>query len=173
LRAVSPADTTRDVSQSLEETQSSTPWWSLERAYESGLSGTAEALFPRSDTAPDFQDTDLIARSFAYVASLPPPQRKLLKLLFIAVELCAPVLAPGLRRFSRRTPERRRADVNGWLVSWVYPLRLLGDGLKTTLQMIYLSHPSAVAHIGEYKVSTVPGDAFQVAVRGTAEVPSP
>ena len=159
--------------QSADTPASARDWWGLEGAYEAGLRGAAEALFPRSEFAPDFEDTQLIPRSLEYVGALPPPQRKLLKVLFIALELCAPLLAPGFRRFSRRTPERRRAAVNGWLDSWFYPLRLLGDALKATLQMIYLSHPAAVAHIGEYKVSSVPGDGFDVPIRGTAEVEAP
>jgi hypothetical protein len=161
------------VSDLTPDADSTTDRWGMERAYRSGLCGAAEALFPLSDAAPDFEDTQLIPRSLAYVDSLPPPQRKLLKLLFVAIEICAPVLSPGLRRFSRRSIERRRENVNAWRVSWVYPIRLLGDAVKTTLQMIYLSHPATVAHIGEYKVSAVPGDSFQVAVRGSAEVPAP
>lgn len=146
---------------------------SFERAYLRGLQASAEALFPLNDSTPDHAGTELVRRSSEYVGALPPAQRKLLKLLFVVVELCAPVFSPGLRRFSRRSEETRRRNVRSWQESWCYPLRLLGDALKATLQMIYLSHPSVVAHIGEYKVCEVPGDSFIVPVRGSASVPAP
>ncbi|MFT6397696.1 MAG: hypothetical protein ACJAYU_002451 [Bradymonadia bacterium] len=148
-------------------------WWILEGSYRSGLAGAAEALFPPSDTAPDYQGTELILRTTRYVGRLPPPQRKLVKLLFIATELLAPILSPGIRRFSRRKPDRRRANVNKWRTSWFYPARLLADALKATLQMVYLSHPAVLEHIGEYKVSANREDTFRVEIRGSAAVECP
>lgn len=147
--------------------------FTFEGAYSRGLRAAAEALFPLSDSAPDHAQTDLVRRSTEYVERLPPTQRQLLKLLFVAVELCAPIFSPGLRPFSRRSEETRRKNVSSWQSSWCYPLRLLGDALKATLQMIYLSHPAVVAHIGEYKVCAVPEDTFVVDIRGTAKVPAP
>ncbi len=148
-------------------------WWILEGSYRAGLAAAAEALFPPSDTAPDYEATELIPRATRYVERLPPPQRKLLKLLFIGTEFLALVLSPGFRRFSRRKPDRRRRNVNNWRTSWFYPARLLSDALKATLQMVYLSHPAVVAHIGEYKVSSNDEDVFPMEIRGSAAVECP
>jgi len=71
--------------------------------------------------------------------------------MFIAVELGAPLLALGLRRFSKRTPEVRLANIRRWRASRWYLFRVIGDSLKAVLTMMYLSHPLVIAHLGAFK----------------------
>jgi hypothetical protein len=124
----------------------------IERRVEDGIRGAAEGLFPENDFgAPDFRDTDLVRRTREWMDELPPPQRRLLVLLFFTVELLTPILLFVPRRFSRLTPERRAEAVRRWRRSRFFFLRLLGDALKASTTMIYMSHPSVVAHIGEYR----------------------
>lgn len=147
--------------------QSETPrdWGPLEGSYERALEASCEAVFPPNELgAPDWQQTDLVGRTRGYVQGLPPAQRKLLKLMFIGVELVGWLLSPG-RRFSKRPLEDRTRALERWRGSGILPLRLLGDALKSSLQMIYLSHPDVVRHIGEYKVWRHPDDEFEVEVR--------
>src|SRR5260221_2911307 len=105
---------------------------------EAGLAATAEALFPENDYgAPDHRTTDLVRRMQEYWDDLPPSQRKLLVLLFALVELAAPILLLGFRRFSRMSALDREQAVRRWRQSRALPLRLLGDALKATTTMIY------------------------------------
>ena len=70
---------------------------------------------------------------------------------YLMSELLAPFLLFVPARFSRLTPERRAQAVRRWRRSRFFFLRLLGDALKASTTMIYMSHPSVVAHIGEYR----------------------
>lgn len=145
-------------------------WGPLERAFADGLHASCEALYPSTDSdAPDWEDTDLVRRTASYVDGLPPDQRRLLKLLFIGVELLSLLLAP-LRRFSRRPLAVRTRAIARWRASGILPLRLLGDALKSAVQMVYLSHPAVVRYAGEYKVWAHPADTFEIDVRGTADM---
>jgi hypothetical protein len=136
------------------------------RRAEEGLAATAEALFPVNDHgAPDFRTTELVRRMYDYWDELPKPQRRLLVLLFALVELAAPLLVLGFRRFSRLPAPRREAAVRAWRRSRVLPLRLLGDALKASTTLIYMSHPAALAHIGMYSACARPADLLPVAVR--------
>ncbi len=142
----------------------------FEQIASAGLGATAEALFPPNDGGyPDCEDTDLVARTAAWIQSLPEAQRFQLTLLYFGVEVLTPVLRPfgagGPWRFSARTLEQRAQVIAGWRGSWVYPLRLFADALKTSVTMIYLAHPAVVRHIGEYKPWAHPDDAFEVDVR--------
>ena len=114
-----------------------------------GLQAVAEALFPANDYgAPDFAATDLVPRTLGYLEELPLRQRRLLLLLFAAVELASPFLIPGFRRFSRLPVERRERAVRAWRGSSFLPVRILGDALKATTTLLYMSHPVALAYIG-------------------------
>jgi hypothetical protein len=141
----------------------------FERSMLSGLSGTAEALFPENDYgAPDHRTTDLVPRTLEYLAELPVSQRRLLTTLFVLVELAAPFLIVGFRRFSRLSSDRRVNSVRAWRRSRVLPLRLLGDALKATMTLVYMSHPLALAYVGAFAASPRPLDRLQVPVRADA-----
>jgi hypothetical protein len=136
------------------------------RSAEAGLRASAEALFPENDYgAPDFRATDLVGRTIEYLDALPAEQRRLIVLLFAFVELGALFLVFGFRRFSRIPVARREAIVRAWRRSRLLPLRLLGDALKATTTMIYMSHPAALAYVGVYSACERPGDALRVEVR--------
>ncbi|MCB9662973.1 MAG: hypothetical protein H6732_02590 [Alphaproteobacteria bacterium] len=120
------------------------------RAWKAGLEALAEALFPEGDPAvPGFETTELVPRMEAYVDSLPPSQRPLVALLFVAVDRLAPLLAPLGPRLGRRPPARRLAVVEGWRGSRIWPLRVLGNAVKASLSMIYFSHPAVFEATGE------------------------
>lgn len=141
-------------------------WGPLEGAYQRAVRASAEAVFPPSSIgAPDWQQTALEPRVRRYVDALPPQQRKLVKLMFIGVEVGALVLSPGLRFFSRRPLAVRTANLARWRASRILPMRLLGEALKATLQMIYLADPAVMRYIGEYKTWALPGDPWDVDIR--------
>ena len=108
------------------------------------IEASSEALFPANAIgAPDYQATDMVRRTVEYLTLLPRPQRRLLLMLFIVVEFGTPVLTLGFRRFSRLPVERRELVVRNWRRSRFLSLRLLGDALKATMTMLYMSHPLA------------------------------
>ncbi len=114
-----------------------------------GFTAVAEALYPINDLgAPDWRDADMVARADRWLDALPPAPRALVIVAFAAVELGAPVLAPGSRRLSRLPPERRAALIRRWRVSPIPSLKLVGEALKQATTMIYLSHPAVHAHLG-------------------------
>jgi hypothetical protein len=122
----------------------------FDRIMLAGLAATAEGLFPENDFgAPDWKTTELVSRSLDYIRELPPPQRRLLWLLFFAVELLAPFLLLTPQRFSKLSSRRRASAVRRWRRSSLFLLRVLGDALKASTTMMYMSHPSVVAHIDE------------------------
>jgi hypothetical protein len=139
---------------------------------ERGIAGAAEALFPENDLgAPDWREARVVERMLGYLDELPPRPRRMLLFLFGFVELAAPLLVPGLHRFSRLSRERRTEAIRRWRASRLYALRLIGDGLKMTLTMTYLSHPSVERHIGQYKTCVNPDDPHSTEIRpGALEV---
>jgi len=124
-----------------------------------GLAAVAEAMFPPNDLgAPDWQDAEVVRRTLLYAEALPPAQGRLILALFLFVELAAPLLIPGLRRFSCVPLARRTAAIRRWRGSRFQPFRLLGDAIKASMTMMYMSHPKVSAYIGEYKTCARPGD---------------
>jgi hypothetical protein len=141
----------------------------LERRLLDGIRAASEGLFPVNDLgAPDWRDTEMVQRTRDYIAELPPPQRRLLVFLFVFVELAAPLLLLTPNRFSRLAPERRAQAVRRWRTSRIFLLRLLGDALKASTTMMYMSHPRVVAHIQEYRICEHPADSIQYPQRPSA-----
>jgi hypothetical protein len=129
-----------------------------------GITATAEALFPENDFgAPDWKDTDLVKRMRAYLDVLPRPQRRLLLLLYVVVELVAPLFVPAFGRFSRMPAERRTEAIRGWRRARFILFRYLGDALKASMTMMYMSHPKVSAYIGEHKSCARPADRAAIA----------
>jgi hypothetical protein len=121
----------------------------LFRYAEAGLSATAEALFPvNAEGAPDYRTTELVARMLDYWRLLPARQRRLFLALFAFVELAAPFLIPGFSRFSGLPVKAREEAVRRFRRSEVMPLRLVGDALKASTTMMYMSHPAALTFVG-------------------------
>ena len=136
------------------------------RIAEDGLRATVEALYPVNDYgAPDWRATEMVPRTLEYWGELPPRQRRLLMALFVLVELGATLFLFGFRRFSRHPVSRRERAVRDFRGSWLLPLRTLGDALKASTTVIYMSHPAVLAHIGMYTACEHPDDPFPVLVR--------
>jgi hypothetical protein len=134
-----------------------------------GLRATAEALYPVNDYgAPDWQTTEMVARTLEYWGELPPKQRLQLMALFVLIELGSTLFLFGFKRFSRHSVTRREQAVRRFRRSWLLPLRTLGDALKASTTVIYMSHSSVLAHIGMYSVCEHPDDPFPVLVRPDA-----
>lgn len=134
-----------------------------------GIEAACEALFPANDLgAPDFRATDMVERMTKYIDDLPAAQGRLVRALFIAIELGCLLLPPRFRRFSNIEAEQRAALVRGFRRSRFQPFRVLGDALKATTTVIYLSHPAAVAYLGSYKTCDRPGDSLPFPVRPDA-----
>ena len=92
----------------------------------------------------------------------------MLYLLFTAVEFGAPILAGAWSWFSGLPVAKRTATMHRWRESRVFLIRIIGDGLKITLTMMYLSHPKVARYIGTYKSCARPGDHFDVPIRSDA-----
>jgi hypothetical protein len=138
-------------------------WW---RVAERCVAGAAEAMFPENSLgAPDWREARVVERMIEHLHELPPRPRRMLLFLFGFVELAAPLLVPGLHRFSRLSVARRTRAIRRWRASRLYPFRLVGDGLKMTLTMIYLAHPAVARHMGEYKTCSNPFDPHPVEIR--------
>jgi len=136
------------------------------RPLTAGVAAASEATFPQNAIgAPDWKSTDMVRRTFEYLDELPPPQRRLLEALFIFVELATVVLAGRFRRFSKLPVEVRTAAIRRWRASRWLAFRLLGDAIKATMTMIYMSHPSVIRYIEEYRCCARPLDPLKIPVR--------
>jgi len=125
---------------------------SLTRVALRGFAAAAEALYPENDLgAPDWRDTEMVARAERWFVALPPKPRALLLALFSGLELGTPLLGRRWRAFSRLPVLERTALVRRWRASSIAPLKLLGDSIKSATSMIYLSHPAALRHVGQLK----------------------
>jgi hypothetical protein len=134
------------------------------------IAAACEAMFPKNTIgAPDYTDSDLIARTWSYIGMLPSTQRTLITLLFMFLELFAPMLAGKLGRYSRLDLEARCEVIRRFRGSSLYLLKLMGDSVKGILTMIYMAHPSVVRHIGQYSACDH-ADGFAVEVRKDALV---
>lgn len=141
----------------------------IARQLVTGITAASEGLFPPNDFgAPDYRDTQMVQRTLAYLQELPPPQRRLLTLLFIAVEWLAPLLLLFPRRFSRMPAAHRAHAVRTWRRSRFMLVRALGDALKAATTMMYMSHPKVVAYIGEHRACEHATDALGYEVRPSA-----
>jgi hypothetical protein len=141
----------------------------FERRALDGLEAVAEALFPQNDYgAPDFKATELVRRTVEYMDVLPRDKRRLLVALFALTELAAPLLVPGFSRFSRLTVQVREEAVRRFRKSRFLPVRLLGDALKATTTLIYMSHPLALSYVGAYSTCARPLDPMMLPFRDGA-----
>ncbi len=121
----------------------------VSRIADRAIIGVSEALFPENDRGmPNFREARVVERTWQHLGRLPPEQRRLLLALYVFVELSTVVLARGFRTFSSLPLERRVDTVRHFRSSRVPFLRLVGDGLKATGTLIYLSHPAAMGALG-------------------------
>jgi hypothetical protein len=85
--------------------------------------------------------------------------------LSVFIELAAFTLIPGFKRFSAHPAARREQAVRAFRRSRLLPLRLLGDALKASTTVMYMSHPAVLAYIGMYSGCERPTDPLVVEVR--------
>jgi hypothetical protein len=123
-------------------------------------------MFPENDLgAPDWKSTEMVRRTFEYLDELPPPQRRLVKALFLFVELGAIALAGRFCRFSKLPAETRAGVVRRWRASHWLAFRVLGDAVKATTTMMYMSHPAVIRYIQEYRCCARPLDPLEIPLR--------
>lgn len=135
------------------------------RAAVEGLGAAVEALYPANDYGvPDFRETEMVTRTLQYWEELPIRQRRQLMALFALVELAATVLIFGFRRFSTLPVARRERAIRDFRRSSLLPLRIIGDAVKASTTMIYMSHPAVLRHIGMISPCERPADPLLVAV---------
>ena len=134
-----------------------------------GIAASCEAVFPHVDQGtPDWQTTRMVERMVEYLGLLPSGQRALLTGLFVAVELASCMLTLPPRRFSRLPTARRTQIVARWRASSLPPLRALGDAVKATTTVIFISHPSVLRHMGAHSSCEHLGDGLDLEVRPRA-----
>ena len=134
-----------------------------------GIAASSEAVFPENDLgAPDWKSTEMVARTLEYLDELPPRPRRLLVPLFVFVELAAAVLLLRFTRFSRLPVVRRTRAIRAWRRSPLLVVRVLGDSLKATTTMMFMSHPLVIEHLGEYRANERPLDRVKITARPEA-----
>jgi hypothetical protein len=137
----------------------------IDRLTAAGIRGTSEAVFPSGFDAPDWQDARMEERTLRYIHELPPANAALIRFMFISIEFVLFLLMPSFLPFSRNSIARRQKVLYRWKKSSLYPIRMVADGLKATLHMVYLSHPDVSAYIGEYKHKKHKQDDYPMPVR--------
>lgn len=138
----------------------------LMRRVADSVEAVAQAMFPENDFgAPDWRTAEMAPRTVNYIRMLPTRSRRLLILLYVAVELAAPLLLVWPGRFSRAPLKRRKHVLERWRRHWFPPYQLLQEALKAQQCMIFLSHPAVQAHIGVWKSCDHPFDRYQLPVR--------
>jgi hypothetical protein len=142
-------------------------WWNefILRRFRDSVAAISEVMFPENDAGdPDWRDTEMVERTIEYIELLPPRPTKLLKLLFVAVELAAPLLLVWPGRFSKAPYERRKKVLLNWRTSWFRPFKMLAEALKAQLCMTYMSHPDVQERMGVWKSCDRPFDSYPVPV---------
>lgn len=130
-----------------------------------GLRAACEALFPANGRgAPDWQQTQMVERSVALFGELPRRQRQLVILLFVAVRFAPWFLLTGWLPFTRMSVAKRTEQIRRWRSSSLFLRRAIGDGLKATLTMVYLSHPAPLRYMGLATACDNPDDPMDLDV---------
>jgi hypothetical protein len=139
------------------------------RVAERSIAAASEAMFPPNDLgAPDHRATAMVERTLQWMEELPSRERRLVLLLFVLVEVGAPFLGAGPGLFSKLPVARREEAIRRLRRAPFYPIRVVGESLKATLSMIYLSHPESLRYMGMFAVCAHPGDPFDVDVKPNA-----
>jgi hypothetical protein len=136
------------------------------RRVEACIRACTEVMFPVNDEgAPDWKSTDIVARTIDYLYELPPPTRRLVMTMFVAIEFGATGLLAGIGLFSWQSLGLRTRAIHRWRGHWFLPYAMLADALKAQLCMMYLSHPAVQHYIGAWKTCERPNDPLGLPVR--------
>lgn len=116
------------------------------------VEAAALAMFPSGGAvAPSGLEAGILEYVDRYTSRLTPSLRRLLRLLFVAVEhatLVFPAPGPGgRRRFSKLTPEQRVAVLLGWQRSRLFARRLAFTSLRAVLTMGYFADPAVLREL--------------------------
>ena len=125
------------------------------------LQAAGLGLYPPGGTVPrSGSQADLVGYTARYLRAVPPPTRRLMRLLFFAFEQGTCVFAApgrrGRRRFSALTPAQRVAVLEAWRSSRWFPLRLAFTSLRAILSMGYFADAEVQAqlHLTPFVVDT-------------------
>ncbi len=109
----------------------------------------AETMYPRgAGEWPCYDEAKVLEETSYYLKGVYSQKRLLIGLLLTFSEL-APLLRPPFRRFTRLTPEKRLALLEGWNTSRIAFLNLCAASLRSLLNLAYLSNPKVLDRIGE------------------------
>jgi hypothetical protein len=135
-----------------------------------GFIACAQAVFPEGHgDNPDWRATALADRFDPWLDALPPETRGLMEAVFTTIELGGGLLGASPGPFSRLPVARRAALISGWRASHFMPLRFLGDAIKSSTGMLYMSHPAALRRVGARSACDHPENA----AAGVVRVPFP
>ena len=116
------------------------------------LRDLSDAVFPAGEGIP-VSGTEAGVPGFldGYLALLPAPYRRLIRLLFVVVDRGALPLAGSLRGFQGLSADRRTAYLAGWEDSRFYPRRMISQSFKTLLCIAYMADPRVRRSMGFLK----------------------
>lgn len=138
----------------------------VERSTRACVAAVAEVYFPENDAgAPDWRETEMVDRTMHYLTTIPPQNRRLLHVLFLAVQFLTPLWLAGIGRFSKRSLAFRQRAVRRWQTWDFIVFRLLSDALKAQLTMTYCSHPSVQKYLGIWKTCARDADPYDTPTR--------
>lgn len=138
----------------------------VDRTIRRSITAAAEACFPENTFgAPDWKQTQMVERTVAYMAILPPRGRLLLSVLYLGLEFGAPFLLAGLLPFSWLSVRARQRAIERWKNSDFILFKTIYDGLGAQQKMMYFSHGAVQRHIGTFKTCERTVDAYGIEVR--------
>ena len=133
------------------------------------IEASCEVFFPENDEGvPDYRQTNLAQFTYDYLMLLPPKQIFLLKMFYILLGFFPQLLFSSFRKLHNLSPEKRSRLFKRIEKSKIYRLRLIIDGLKANLRMIYLNRPEALAFVGEYRLRKYENDSLEIETRPEA-----
>ena len=114
-----------------------------------GFIACVQAAFPEGHgNNPDWRMTECDTRFEPWLDALPPETRFVIEALYTTVELGGGILGARPLPFSLMPVQRRAEIINYWRSSHIVPLRFLGDAIKSSTAMLYMSHPLAMQRAG-------------------------
>lgn len=117
-----------------------------------GFEAASESLYPANALgAPSGEQIEMGQRFLTYLNLLPPESRRLLMVLYAAIEFGVPLLGFRCAPLSQLAPPQRLAIFERLKGSKIFLLRMLAEAVKSSSTMLYLSHPDTAHYIGETK----------------------
>ncbi|MFH1462832.1 MAG: FAD-dependent oxidoreductase [Pseudomonadota bacterium] len=125
----------------------------LDRRSWAFVTAAGDTLFPPGGAVPpSSEDVDVPGYLDAWMAGLPPAQRRLIGLLFLALEQATLIWGRGvggrLRRFSELPPAAREAYLHRLEQHPLFPVRALLAALRTIFSFAYLDRPAVQEALG-------------------------